>query len=210
MWYINIALNDLGKKVVGSDTKVLEFQKATVPNTDECIAYIKSEFMMELVSSFSVTSDWRHVKIGDILKIITPGANGDKIEFGEVTSYEDDGYAKEFHVAIHDIENYHEIRYWMQDIRFSFEGKEIGGSRKYKKYVTMPTKEEIERYNLSKEKSIIYNEVVDLLKHKYEWEEDDDNVIPPFITLDMLINIRNMITGSKKNYEISQGWNNED
>lgn len=165
---------------------------------------------MELVSSFSVTSDWRHVKIGDILKIITPSVNGDIIEFGEVTSYEDDGYAKEFHVDIHNIENYHENRYWMQDIRFSFEGKEIGGSRKYKKYVTMPTNEEIERYNLSKEKSIIYNEVVDLLQHKYEWEEDDDNVIPPFITLDMLINIRNMITESKKNYEISQGWNNED
>lgn len=196
MWYIEIGLTEKGKKIFGSDTKTLEYDRVNKPSTDEVFAFINNEFVTELVDSVSEPwSDYSYLKKDDIIKIVKPNKDGtETFTFGEVRYIVINGCEKEIVAAeIHDIENFNN----RSEVRFNFAGKEIGGSRKYKRYFVIPTAEEVQRYNDAKHKMDIYDEIIDLIRFHDDW---DNLVIPAYLTIDMLRNIKNILKDAYDNY----------
>lgn len=209
MYYINLQLTEKGTKVCGSATKSLEMQwdKTTISSDEDVNKFIETEFMSELVDHvISIKSDFRFLKPDDYVCIVQPATATGAMEkriLGKVVHVNDDGYG---HYIM--VKEERRIDYYPKDYRFNFEGFEIGGSRKYKKYIEIPTEEFIEHELKIKNIHDIYHNVIELLCHTYEWEDGTDTDyygyrenIPIFLTPDELFNIHNILVKAKARYD---------
>lgn len=206
MYYIKLQLTEKGNKVCGAPTKTLEmkWEQSYEPTETDINEYIKAEFMSELVDHIiSIKQDFRFLKINDYVCIMTPENKNSKI-LGQVTHIQDNSYGHEIIVSIVYPENI-----YLKDLRFNFEGFEIRGSRKNKKYIEVAPKEFVEYITKIKHISNTYKDVHDLLNYTYDWEEDVDYDcyegranMPIFLEPDEILEIHKILKNAKERYDI--------
>lgn len=203
MYYINLQLTEKGSKVCGSPTKTLEmpWDKHIEPSDDDVNEFIESEFMSELVECvISVKPDFRFLKLNDYVCIVTPGKTESRT-LGRVTHIQDDGYGHEIRVQVESANEGYTKEY-----RFTFEGLEIGGSRKNKTFIEVASPEIIEHFKKIQNICQTYEKVVDLLNHTYEWEDNDcygyrRNTPPVFLEPEELLQIFDILENAKTRYD---------
>lgn len=187
MFAITIKLNEKGKKVCGLNTKVILVNSNSEPNTKEINEAIAQEFITELVEEIiSVNETFEAViKKDDILKVCT---NKSMFFYAKVLDVVKTGSYKGIEVVKLDEKER------CRTIRFNFLGKEIGGSRKNKRYLEIPTAEEISYANeiLNKEES--YNYVVSNIY------SDTYGECPEFLTVDDILKIKEIVENAKNKY----------
>lgn len=187
MFAITIKLNEKGKKVCGVNTKVILVNSNSKPNIEEINEAIAQEFIPELVEEIiSVNETFEAViKKDDILKVCT---NESMFFYAKVLDVVKTGSHKGIEVI--KIDEKERCR----TIRFNFLGKEIGGSRKNKRYLEIPTAEEISYANeiLNKEES--YNYVVSNIY------SDTYGECPDFLTVDDILKIKEIVENAKNKY----------
>ena len=91
--------------------------------------------------------------------------------------------------------------------RFTFEGREIGGSRKNKKFIEVASPEVIENFKKLQNIYQIYEKVFDLLNYTYDWEDIDTysyhrTTLPVFLEPEELLQIYDILETAKKRYDI--------
>lgn len=187
MFAITIKLNEKGKKVCGVSTKVILVNSNSEPNTKEINEAIAQEFIPELVEEIiSVNETFEAViKKDDILKVCT---NESMFFYAKVLHVVKTGSYKGIEVIKLDEKER------CRTIRFNFLGKEIGGSRKNKRYLEIPTAEEISYANeiINKEES--YNYVVSNIY------SDTYGECPDFLTVDDILKIKEIVETAKNKY----------
>lgn len=187
MFAITIKLNEKGKKVCGVNTKVILVNSNSEPNTKEINEAIAQEFIPELVEEIvSVDETFEDViKQDDIVKVCT---NKSMFFYAKVLDVVKTGSYKGIEVVKLDEKER------CRTIRFNFLGKEIGGSRKNKRYLEIPTAEEISYANeiLNKEES--YNYVVSNIY------SDTYGECPEFLTVDDILKIKEIVENAKNKY----------
>lgn len=187
MFAITIKLNEKGKKVCGVNTKVILVNSNSKPNIEEINEAIAQEFIPELVEEIiSVNKTFEAViKKDDILKVCT---NESMFFYAKVLDVVKTGSYKGIELIKLDEKER------CRTIRFNFLGKEIGGSRKNKRYLEIPTTEEISYANeiLNKEES--YNYVVSNIY------SDTYGECPDFLTVDDIIKIKEIVETAKNKY----------
>lgn len=184
MFAITIKLNEKGKKVCGVNTKTILVNSNSEPNTKEINEAIAQEFIPELVEEIvSVDATFEDViQSNDIVKVCT-----NESEFF---------YAKAVNVfrnkGIEVVSIGEKERNYL--IRFSLFGKEIGGSRKHKRYLEIPTAEEISYTNEILHKEESYNYIVTNIY------SDTYGECPDFLTVDDIIKIKEIVINAKNKY----------
>ena len=204
MYYINLQLTEKGTKVCGSPTKTLEmpWDKYLEPTDDDLNEFIKSEFMSELVERIiSVKPDFRFLKLNDYVCVVTPGKTGSQT-IGQVVNIQDDRYSHEIRVRVESPKGE-----YLNEYRFTFDGREIGGSRKNKKFIEVASPEVIENFKKLQNIYQIYEKVFDLLNYTYDWEEIDTynyrrTTLPLFLDPEELLQIYDILETAKKCYDI--------
>ena len=204
MYYINLQLTEKGAKVCGSPTKTLEmpWDKYFEPTDDDVNEFIESEFMSELVEHvISVKSDFRFLKLNDYVCIVTPGKT-DSRTIGQVVHIQDDGYGHEVTVRVETPNCNNSNNY-----SFTFEGLEIGGSRKNKRYLEVASPEMIEHFKKIQNICQTYVKVFELLNYTYEWEDNDDygyrrSTLPVFLEPEELLQIFDILENAKNRFDI--------
>ena len=192
MFAITVKLNEKGKKVCGVNTKVILVNGNFKPNTEEINEAIAQEFIPELVEEIvSVDETFEDViKQDDIVKVCT---NENAFFYAKVLNVVKTGAYKGIEVIKIDETEYY------RTIRFNFLGKEIGGSRKYKRYLEIPTAEEISYANeiIHKEESYKY-----IVNNIYS---DTYGECPDFLTVDDIIKMKEIIVNAKNKYVEENG-----
>lgn len=192
MFAITVKLNEKGKKVCGVNTKVILVNGNFKPNTEEINEAIVQEFIPELVEEIvSVDETFEDViKQDDIVKVCT---NENVFFYAKVLHIVKTGSYKGIEVIKIDETEYY------RTIRFNFLGKEIGGSRKYKRYLEIPTAEEISYANeiIHKEESYKY-----IVNNIYS---DTYGECPDFLTVDDIIKIKEIVANAKNKYVEENG-----
>ena len=192
MFAITVKLNEKGKKVCGVNTKVILVNSNFKPNTEEINEAIAQEFIPELVEEIvSVDETFEDViKQDDIVKVCT---NENVFFYAKVLNVVKTGGYKGIEVIKIDETEYY------RTIRFNFLGKEIGGSRKYKRYLEIPTTEEISYANeiIHKEESYKY-----IVNNIYS---DTYGECPDFLTVDDIIKIKEIVVNAKNKYVEENG-----
>lgn len=192
MFAITVKLNEKGKKVCGVNTKVILVNGNFKPNTEEINETIVQEFIPELVKEIvSVDETFEDViKQDDIVKVCT---NENIFFYAKVLNVVKTGAYKGIEVIKIDETEYY------RTIRFNFLGKEIGGSRKYKRYLEIPTAEEISYANeiIHKEESYKY-----IVNNIYS---DTYGECPDFLTVDDIIKIKEIVANAKNKYVEENG-----
>ena len=192
MFAITVKLNEKGKKVCGVNTKVILVNSNFKPNTEEINEAIAQEFIPELVEEIvSVDETFEDViKQDDIVKVCT---NENVFFYAKVLNVVKTGGYKGIEVIKIDETEYY------RTIRFNFLGKEIGGSRKYKRYLEIPTAEEISYANeiIHKEESYKY-----IVNNIYS---DTYGECPDFLTVDDIIKIKEIVANAKNKYVEENG-----
>ena len=189
MFAITLKLNEKGKKICGVNTKTILVDSNSKPNEKEINEAIAQEFIPELVEEIlSVDTTFEDViQSDDIVKVCT---NESEFFYAKVVNvFRNKGIEV---VSIGEKErNY--------SIRFSLFGKEIGGSRKHKRYLEIPTAEEISYANeiIQKEESYTYI-VSNLLYDTYA-------ECPDFLTVDDIIKIKEIVENAKNKYVEENG-----
>ena len=178
-----------GKKVCGVNTKVILVNSNSKPNIEEINEAIAQEFILELVEEIiSVNKTFEAViKKDDILKVCT---NESMFFYAKVLDVVKTGSYKG--IKLIKLDEKERCR----TIRFNFLGKEIGGSRKNKRYLEIPTAEEISYANeiINKEES--YNYVVSNIY------SDTYGECPDFLTVDDILKIKEIVENAKNKYSI--------
>ena len=189
MFAITLKLNEKGNKVCGVNTKTILVDSSSKPNAEEINEAIAQEFIPELVEEIvSVDTTFEDViQSGDIVKVCT---NESEFFYAKVVNvFRNKGIEV---VSIGEKErNY--------SIRFSLFGKEIGGSRKHKRYLEIPTAEEISYANEIIRKEESYNYVVSNLLY------DTYTECPDFLTVDDIIKIKEIVANAKNKYVEENG-----
>lgn len=192
MFAITVKLNEKGKKVCGVNTKVILVNGNFKPNTEEINEAIVQEFIPELVEEIvSVDETFEDViKQDDIVKVCT---NENVFFYAKVLHVVKTGAYKGIEVIKIDETEYY------RTIRFNLLGKEIGGSRKYKRYLEIPTAEEISYANeiIHKEESYKY-----IVTNIYS---DTYGECPDFLTVDDIIKIKEIVVNAKNKYVEENG-----
>ena len=192
MFAITVKLNEKGKKVCGVNTKVILVNSNFKPNTEEINEAITQDFIPELVEEIvSVDKTFEDViKQDDIVKVCT---NENTFFYAKVLHVVKTGGYKGIEVIKIDETEYY------RTIRFNFLGKEIGGSRKYKRYLEIPTTEEISYANeiIHKEESYKY-----IVNNIYS---DTYGECPDFLTVDDIIKMKEIIVNAKNKYVEENG-----
>ena len=192
MFAITVKLNEKGKKVCGVNTKVILVNGNFKPNTEEINEAITQDFIPELVEEIvSVDKTFEDVfKQDDIVKVCT---NENTFFYAKVLNVVKTGGYKGIEVIKIDETEYY------RTIRFNFLGKEIGGSRKYKRYLEIPTTEEISYANeiIHKEESYKY-----IVNNIYS---DTYGECPDFLTVDDIIKIKEIVANAKNKYVEENG-----
>lgn len=189
MFAITLKLNEKGKKVCGVNTKTILVDSSSKPNAKEINEAIAQEFIPELVEEIvSVDTTFEDViQSDDIVKVCT---NESEFFYAKVVNvFRNKGIKV---VSIGEKEcNY--------SIRFSLFGKEIGGSRKHKRYLEIPTAEEISYANeiICKEESYTY-----IVENIYD---DTYGECPDFLTVDDIIKIKEIVANAKNKYVEENG-----
>ena len=192
MFAITIKLNEKGKKICGVNTKVILVNSNSEPNTKEINEAIAQEFIPELVEEIvSVDKTFEDViQSGDIVKVCT---NKSIFFYGKILNVFRSGSYKGIEVISIDKK---ERCYSM---RFNLLGKEIGGSRKHKRYLEIPTEEEISYVNefLHKEENYSY-----IISNIYN---DTYGECPDFLTVDDITKIKEIVSNAKNKYAEENG-----
>lgn len=192
MFAITLKLNEKGKKVCGVNTKTILVDGNSKPNEKEINEAIAQEFIPELVEEIvSIDNTFEDViQSDDIVKVCT---NESEFFYAKVLNVFRSGSYKGIEViSIGEKErNY--------SIRFSLFGKEIGGSRKHKRYLEIPTEEEISYANEIIRKEESYNYIVSNLLY------DTYTECPDFLTVDDIIKIREIVENAKNKYVEENG-----
>ena len=192
MFAITVKLNEKGKKVCGVNTKVILVNSNFKPNTEEINEAITQDFIPELVEEIvSVDKTFEDViKQDDIVKVCT---NENTFFYSKVLNVVKTGGYKGIEVIKIDETEYY------RTIRFNFLGKEIGGSRKYKRYLEISTAEEISYANeiIHKEESYKY-----IVNNIYS---DTYGECPDFLTVDDIIKMKEIIVNAKNKYVEENG-----
>ena len=192
MFAITIKLNEKGKKICGVNTKVILVNSNSEPNTKEINEAIAQEFIPELVEEIvSVDKTFEDViQSGDIVKVCT---NKSIFFYGKILNVFRSGSYKGIEVISIDKK---ERCYSM---RFNLFGKEIGGSRKHKRYLEIPTEEEISYVNefLHKEENYSY-----IISNIYN---DTYGECPDFLTVDDITKIKEIVSNAKNKYAEENG-----
>ena len=190
MFAITLKLNEKGNKVCGVNTKTILVDSSSKPNAEEINEAIAQEFIPELVEEIvSVDTTFEDViQSGDIVKVCT---NESEFFYAKVVNvFRNKGIEV---VSIGEKErNY--------SIRFSLFGKEIGGSRKHKRYLEIPTAEEISYANEIIRKEESYNYIVSNLLY------DTYTECPDFLTVDDIIKIKEIVANAKNKYVEENGF----
>lgn len=192
MFAITVKLNEKGKKVCGVNTKVILVNGNFKPNTEEINEAIAQEFIPELVEEIvSVDETFEDViKQDDIVKVCT---NENAFFYAKVLNVVKTGAYKGIEVIKIDETEYY------RTIRFNFLGKEIGGSRKYKRYLEIPTAEEISYANEIIHKEESYNYIVTNIY------SDTYGECPDFLTVDDIIKMKEIVANAKNRYVEENG-----
>lgn len=187
MFAITIKLNEKGKKVCGVNTKVILVNSNSEPNTKEINEAIAQEFIPELVEEIVSVDETFEVVIkkDDILKVCT---NKSMFFYAKVLDVVKTGSYKGIEVIKLDEKER------CRTIRFNFLGKEIGGSRKNKRYLEIPTAEEISYANEILNKEENYNYIVSNIY------SDTYGECPEFLTVDDIIKIKEIVENAKNKY----------
>ena len=189
MFAITIKLNEKGKKICGVNTKTILVHGNSEPNTKEINEAITQEFIPELVEEIiSVDKTFEDViQSGDIVKVCT-----NKIVFfyAKVLNVFKSGSYKGIEVI--PINGNGKERCY--SIRFNLFGKEICGSRKHKRYLEIPTEEEISYVNelIRKEENYSY-----IISNIYD---DTYGECPDFLTVDDITKIKEIVSNAKNKY----------
>ena len=88
---------------------------------------------------------------------------------------------------------------YYRTIWFDFLGKEIGGSRRYKQYLELPTSEEISYANEILHKEESYNYIVSNICN------DTYGECPDFLTVDDITKIKEIVSNAKNKYAKENG-----
>lgn len=189
MFAITLKLNEKGKKICSVNTKTILVDSNSKPNAEEINEAIAQEFIPELVEEIvSVDTTFEDViQSDDIVKVCT---NESEFFYAKVVNvFRNKGIEV---VSIGEKErNY--------SIRFSLFGKEIGGSRKHKRYLEIPTAEEISYANEIIRKEESYNYIVSNLLY------DTYAECPDFLTVDDIIKIKEIVENAKNKYVEENG-----
>lgn len=188
MFAITIKLNEKGKKVCGVNTKVILINSNSEPNTKEINEAIAQEFIPELVEEISsVDKTFEDViQSGDIVKVCT---NESVFFYAKVLNVFRSGSYKGIEVISIDGKER------CYSIRFNLFGKEIGGSRKHKRYLEIPTEEEIYYVNEFLYKEENYNYIISSIYN------DTYGECPDFLTVDDINKIKEIVSNAKKYFE---------
>ena len=192
MFAITIKLNEKGKKICGVNTKVILVNSNSKPNVEEINEAIVKEFIPELVEEIvSVDKTFEDViQSGDIVKVCT---NESVFFYAKVLNVLRSGSYKGIEVlAIDEKERCYSMR-------FNLFGKEIGGSRKHKRYLEIPTAEEISYVNelIRKEENYAY-----IVSNIYS---DTYGECPDFLTVDDITKIKEIVSNAKNKYAEENG-----
>ena len=187
MFAITIKLNEKGKKVCGVNTKTILVNSNSELNTKEINEAIAQEFIPELVEEIvSVDKTFEDViQSGDIAKVCT---NESVFFYVKVLNVFKSGSYKGIEVIPIDGKER------CYSIRFNLFGKEICSSRKHKRYLEIPTEEEISYMNelIHKEENYSY-----IVKNIYD---DTYGECPDFLTVDDIIKIKEIVINAKNKY----------
>lgn len=192
MFAITIKLNEKGKKICGVNTKTILVNSNSEPNAKEINEAISQEFIPELVEEI-VSADKTFedvIQSGDIVKVCT---NESVFFYAKVLNVLRSGSYKGIEVLAIDKK---ERCYSM---RFNLFGKEIGGSRKHKRYLEIPTEEEISYVNelIHKEENYAY-----IVSNIYN---DTYGECPDFLTIDDITKIKEIVSNAKNKYTEENG-----
>ena len=192
MFAITLKLNEKGKKICGVNTKTILVNSNSEPNTKEINEAIAQEFIPELVEEIvSVDKTFEDViQSGDIVKVCT---NESVFFYSKVLNMFRSGSYKGIEVlAIDEKERYYSIR-------FNLFGKEICGSRKHKRYLEIPTEEEISYVDELIYKEESYNYIVSNIYDNTYGE------CPDFLTIDDITKIKEIVSNAKNKYTEENG-----
>lgn len=192
MFAITIKLNEKGKKICGVNTKVILVNSNSKPNTKEINEAIAKEFIPELVEEIvSVDKTFEDViQSGDIVKVCT---NESVFFYAKVLNvFRSCSYKGIEVISIDGKERCYSMR-------FNLFGKEIGGSRKYKRYLEIPTEEEISYVNelIHKEENYSY-----IISNIYN---DTYGECPDFLAVDDITKIKEIVSNAKNKYAKENG-----
>ena len=194
MFAITIKLNEKGKKICGVNTKTILVHSNSEPNTKEINEAIAQEFIPELVEEIiSVDKTFEDViQSGDIVKVCT---NKSVFFYAKVLNVFKSGSYKGIEVI--PINGKGKERCY--SIRFNLFGKEICGSRKHKRYLEIPTDEEIYYVNelIRKEENYSY-----IISNIYD---DTYGECPDFLTVDDITKIKEIVSNAKNKYAEENG-----
>lgn len=192
MFAITIKLNEKGKKICGVNTKVILVNSNSKPNVEEINEAIAKEFIPELVEEIlSVDKTFEDViQSGDIVKVCT---NESVFFYAKVLNvFRSCSYKGIEVISIDGKERCYSMR-------FNLLGKEIGGSRKHKRYLEIPTEEEIFYVNelIHKEENYSY-----IISNIYN---DTYGECPDFLTVDDITKIKEIVSNAKNKYAEENG-----
>lgn len=192
MFAITIKLNEKGKKICGVNTKVILVNSNSKPNVEEINEAIVKEFIPELVEEIvSVDKTFEDViQSGDIVKVCT---NESVFFYAKVLNIFKSGSYKGIEVIQIDGKER------CYSIRFNLFGKEICGSRKHKRYLEIPTEEEISYVNEFIHKEESYNYIVSNIY------DDTYGECPDFLTVDDITKIKEIVSNAKNKYAKENG-----
>ena len=192
MFAITIKLNEKGKKICGVNTKTILVNDNFEPNTKEINEAIAKEFIPELVEEIvSVDKTFEDViQGGDIVKVCT---NESVFFYAKVLNVFKSGSYKGIEVIPIDGKER------CYSIRFNLFGKEICGSCKHKRYLEIPTEEEISYVNELIHKEESYNYIVSNIY------DDTYGECPDFLTVDDITKIKEIVSNAKNKYAEENG-----
>ena len=192
MLVIIIKLNEKGKKIYGVNNKTILVHSNSEPNTKEINEAIAKEFIPELVEEIvGVDKTFEDViQSGDIVKVCT---NEIVFFYAKVLNvFRSSSYKGIEVIAIDEKERCYSMR-------FNLFGKEIGGSRKHKRYLEIPTEEEISYVNELIHKEESYNYIVSNIY------DDTYGECPDFLTVDDITKIKEIVSNAKNKYAEENG-----
>ena len=192
MFAITIKLNEKGKKICGVNTKVILVNSNSKPNVEEINEAIAKEFIPELVEEIvSVDKTFEDViQSGDIVKVCT---NESVFFYAKVLNvFRSCSYKGIEVISIDGKERCYSMR-------FNLLGKEIGGSRKHKRYLEIPTEEEISYVNELIRKEENYNYIISNIYN------DTYGECPDFLTVDDITKIKEIVSNAKSKYAEENG-----
>lgn len=192
MFAITIKLNEKGKKICGVNTKTILVNGNSEPNTKEINEAIAQEFIPELVEEIiSVDKTFEDtIQSGDIVKVCT---NESVFFYAKVLNVLRSGSYKGIEVIPIDGKER------CYSIRFNLFGKEICGSRKHKRYLEIPTEEEISYVNELIYKEESYNYIISNIY------DDTYGECPDFLTVDDITKIKEIVSNAKTKYAEENG-----